>query len=193
MRQLQSQNSTSISSRPSSSPSSLVSSAAASAAPSDTLSVSDVVQVLLAVSGVCNGCLNDIILANQISDGRQLLEQEPVDRHLQTQLGPFQELQTDKELATSNCFCPITAVINVVPPSTDSIVESFQVKLVEEEVSLKVNKIKEVAAIACDAEGETNVFSSEFLFPFSALLTVADDEIQTLATILSDEYNALVL
>jgi hypothetical protein len=89
--------------------------------------------VLLLVAGVCNGCVHDIMPFNHITSGRQLQVKKYEDAFLRG----LQEDDDDRR--ASNCHCPVTAVINIVPPSSDK-VEAFQIKLEEEGVDLRVEK-----------------------------------------------------
>jgi hypothetical protein len=83
-----------------------------SAAPTTVFGFSDYsesLNVLIYVSGICkNGCTNDIILTNQVTDAfRRILSQEQqVPRFLQN------------EELVSNCFCPITAELITVRESS---------------------------------------------------------------------------
>jgi hypothetical protein len=70
-------------------------SSAPSSAPTSTFGGTDFVFVLLAVSGVCNGCSNDLLLSNQVSNNR---------RQLQTMVDPFRELQGGERVLRPTVF-----------------------------------------------------------------------------------------
>jgi hypothetical protein len=74
--------------------------------------------VLLSVSGICNGCPNEIFLSNQVDGGRQLQSSLVLD--------PFRGFQDDAGDASSNCYCPIAAVIVSTQLKLEDVVEPFQ-------------------------------------------------------------------
>jgi hypothetical protein len=154
----------------------------------------DSLNLILIVSGVCNGYLNDIIMSNQVINNQRRLLQHHMNQQKQTPVDPFQCLEDEAdERATSNCFCPVNAVINIITPSVDVVVESFQQELGEANVDLKVKKIDEVASIACDDVEETTGFTSHVSFAFAASMDVAYSEVQRFAINLAEEYNTLVM
>jgi hypothetical protein len=137
------------------------------------------VLLLLSVSGMCNCCLNDLGLSNQLIH-RALKE---VGRNLRgkTPFEPFRNLQRETSQSSSGCFCPVNAVVNTVPPSTQELEKSFQEEQEVEGVPVKVKQIEVVASVACDDGDETTTFETMFFFPFSAF---GDSEIQQLGNVL---------
>lgn len=71
----------------------------------------------LYVSGICNGCGNDLFFGDAI-DGRRVAQH----RHLQED-GP-----------TSNCYCPLGAVIESVAPPPERLQATFEQELEERQV-----------------------------------------------------------
>jgi hypothetical protein len=146
------------------------------------------------VSGVYNGCINGLFLSNQILNG---LNHHGLSRHKNNDLDNhnydmqylFARHLQDEQAANSNCFCPFTAVVNVIPPSAEEVQGRLNHRLEEEGVDLIVKDISTVSAIHYDAEEETMRFESEFTISFSALASVPDLEIEQLIQLV---YNDLV-
>jgi hypothetical protein len=153
--------------------------------------VSSSVLLLLSVSGICNGCLNDLGLSNQRV--RRALKEVGANLRDKTPSEPFRHLQTESNHTSSGCFCPVNAVVNIVPPSTQEVQERFQEELEVEGVPAKVKQIEVVVSVPCDDEDETTPFESGFFFPFSAFSDVPDSEIHQLGNLLQNEYNAMVV
>jgi hypothetical protein len=98
------------------------------------------VLLLLSVSGICNGCLNDFGLSiNQLV--RRALKEVGGNLRGKNPFEPFRDLQTESDQVSSGCFCAVNAVVNTVPPSTQELEETFQKELEVEGVPVKIKQI----------------------------------------------------
>jgi hypothetical protein len=129
------------------------------------------VLVLLYVSGICNGCENGITLNNQVI-GRQL------------QAGLEEAVN-----ASSNCYCPIDATLDIGQVSTGTVGASFQESLRNENVSLLVNELDEFTVVECDEEVQD--FETSFILTFAVLPDITDGDINELANLIEETYNFL--
>ena len=101
-------------------------------------------------------------------------------------------MQNDRVVATSNCFCPLTAVVNDDPPSVDRVSETLQSELEKEEVDVRVDRLNAVVGVACDDVTEIRNFKSDFVFRFSAESDVDDDDIEFFGKVLAEVYNTFI-
>jgi hypothetical protein len=158
-----------------------------SASPTN-LFASNFVDVLLFVSGLCNGCCDSLTLSNQVSNGRQLFldfsEDVPGTRAM---LG---------EEAISNCFCPLNSVIEEQQPLNTDLAQSIQLGLQEQKLSLKLEEFGEVNVVERLLDSKS--FNSEFTVsvPFFSNITLLDSDefagvVNQLAASVEDTYNAL--
>ena len=148
------------------------------------------VRTLLTVSGVCNGCTNELFLSNQVFGGGRYL-QDLRDDHIFENVLEHRNVQ-DQSDAASQCFCPLNAVVNLMPPSSEEVQGELSLRLEEQDIDLVVQQIDQVSAIACDDIDQTTGFASEFTISFSAAASVSDLEIQQFGDTIASVYNSLV-
>lgn len=181
--------------------------------PTILFSQSSFTRILLSVDGACNGCGNELFTTNQVISGRRLnynaasvaakiaatspsrpTRRSFTTRNGYTRLGRGHRMAQEEEraAATSNCFCPLTAVVNDDPPSVDRVSETLQTKLEEEDVDVRVDRLNSVVGVACDDVTETRNFKSDFVFRFSAMSDVDDKEIEFFGEVLAEVYNMYI-
>jgi hypothetical protein len=145
-----------------------------SSAPTTAFGAENFGYVLLFVSGVCNGCVNDFFLGNQVTNRRQV----------QTAVDPFRWLQNAGSSA-SHCYCPTEAIVSEADLSSDSLLEGFNSGFTEIGVPLVVNDAEELKC-------ERNDFKSQLTFQFAALAIANLDDINDFGEFMADLYNDMV-
>ena len=91
---------------------------------------SNLVRTLLTISGICNGCVDDLFLSNQIV-GRKLKNERRYDDTYNLDYLWERKLQGQRA-TSSKCFCPLTAIINIEPPAPEEIEGELSRRLEEE-------------------------------------------------------------
>jgi hypothetical protein len=84
------------------------------------------VDVILAVSGICNGCGNSLLLSNQVDNGRVL-----------------QSLHDNEP--SSNCFCPLNSTVKEEQPSIADFERSLQSLFDQENIMLDVKQALDIS------------------------------------------------
>jgi hypothetical protein len=103
------------------------------------------INALLSISGICNGCENDVFLSNQVLNNRRKLpppvpEDQRVPRFLQEKEG---------EEAMSNCYCPLNTTIEDDPPTSGDFELLLQNELDNKGVPLVLQEAVEVNVEDC--------------------------------------------
>jgi hypothetical protein len=89
--------------------------------------------VVLFVSGVCDDCIEDFALINDVSNQRRLQE-------------------TAVQEAKSNCYCPPEAEKIIQVPGADQITSSFQTELNQQNSVAQISGVQEIPVADCRQE-----------------------------------------
>lgn len=143
-------------------------------APTAPTANSGVVDFFLYVSGVCNGCENDITLGDQ-TVGRRLQQVKEWDRKLQSE-------------ATSSCFCPIGAVV-IEPPTIGELFTVFSATLLPLNVTFQILDLGEVLVVDCRVP--LTLFTTQFQYTIALEPDITSAQVQAVGVVIKSAYNSL--